>query len=284
MIDVLQEPWLQGLIIGLVTGVIVATMQLVIVHRYVEPRLKALAEQNQAEVWSAARLEFYARCLLTSWSMTHGLPNYLIVRNGRLHMRQGIGRALDEIIEKSTSFDLAVGLATKGLSDDAISDISVIADAMSAAAADAIVARNLLDKLGDELPHIDTIPQSTLDSYVVRPFGQRDEPRAVFERQRRQAAMGIASAIEHILEAARGFRNFADSNARRDKISLDESRRYKRLSDRFGKALTADNDISSIDRGLGLLQKDLDSITSDGLCFVMVDEADDDSDRFGSVA
>ncbi len=276
-LGIMKETWAEGLVIGLLVGAIVAAMQLLIAYRYVEPRLKEIILQRQVEIWSAARLEFYARCLLTSWSMTNGLSNYLTVRNGRLHMRQGIERALDDIIQKSASFDVAVGLAAKGLSDSANANISVIADALSSAAADAATAKNFFEKLAPELPHIDTIPQSALDDYIICPFGHRDEPREVFVRQRRSAAYDIAAAIEHILEAAHELQKFADKNARTEEMSIDKSRRYQRLNNREGTNVTAKNDIVTITVGLTALQEDLNAIKKRGLCFVLVDEVDNDT-------
>ncbi len=284
ILGVVQERWAEGLMIGLGAGAIIAAMQLLIAYRYIDPRLKKITRQKQVEVWSAARLEFYARCLLTSWSMTHGLPNYLIVRNGHLHMRQGIEWALDDIVQKSTSFDLAVGLTAKGLSDSAIANISMIADALSSAAADAATAKSLLEKLAPALPHIDTVPQSVLDDYVICPFGHRNAPREHFERLRFQAAYGIAATIEHILEAARELREFADTNAKEEKICIDKSQRYRRLISRFGDSITVENDMATIDVGFSALQHDLGFIKERGLCFVMVDEAEDGAPRVGSAA
>lgn len=270
----LESAWIDGLLIGLVAGTIVAVVQLFIAYRYIDSWLKKLAARKREETWSDMRLEFLACCLLTSWSVTRGLQYYLAERNGRLHMRQGIERALDEIIQKSASFNIAVGLALNGLSDRDQSQVSIIFDALSAAAGDAQSAKNKLERLATELPHIETIPDEAIDAYVVNAFGDSVEPTTAFARNRRLIAFWIAGAIEHILEAADELRTFAEEHADAEKVSLSSSRRYLKLIKRSAYKISVESDMQDIYDSLSKLKNDLDTMMKCGLCFAMINEVD----------
>lgn len=255
------------LLIGFLAGLPVAIIQLALAYLYIDKRLKKIGEQKKTEDWSASQREFYAHCLSISLSVTRALKYYTPKCDGRAHIRQNFEKALDEIVEKNATFDVAARFSLSGLSDEVQSQVSLISVKLSQASIAAQVTQRKLKRLSQNLPNIGEISTSGLNAYTIKALGHNGVFSEKYYRDLQVISTSISELIEHVCEAADGLHTLVEEHS--SSKSLNESKVYLNLRNSNA---TPESDKLNINEFLDYLREVIGLMRDPGICFAIVGE------------
>lgn len=280
--------WLPRDWVSLAFGVIIASVQVLLVYAWVEPQFNKLNEGRRIETWERATREFLATCVVTSHDVTRSIRHHLVrdTNEELVLLRSGIREALTDVTQKNSAFDMTMRLCSAGFGEEKLVELVEISHDLRAAADDCRNALNWLDRLDADknFPHVEDLCSKELHAHVVpsRSVGRFADP---VDRDRKWLVRDLSDVVSHVLEACVELKKFAlrekqgkDGLAIKSKRALESSRTYARIerkATRFNESESLDKHIEDLEEFVAELERLYRAIDQRGICLVWREEEEE---------
>ena len=258
---------------GLITGSIVAILQLVIVYLWIEKRVEKIQLKSEGRKWKDARKELDATLLALGQSLAHPLAYYTVHGTNGVHFRENYHACLEHVTDKSQSLDSILAIYSIGLAPESFSKITQLADRLRSTASNAKVATLNWARKADSLPPIDSSDVTILRGLKCAtksiefkvPKDPTERAQKLFGYYVLQVLNGVSDISVELAEVAQIQFSLKEINA---------TSRYNRLMDMSDKEQTAYSDHSNIQKNVSKLKALIRSIETDGLHLATIQEVD----------
>lgn len=258
---------------GFVTGGVVAVLQLVAVYLWIDRRIESIQLKSEARKWKDARLELDATLHSLAHTIVRPIAYYTLSDERGVYLRDNYSACLQHVADKNATLDAMLAIYSVGLEPSSFSKITQLADRLRSTAGNAKMALLNLSKIENELPRIGHgkptqvvgIKRATTSIEFEWPKNQRERWEKLFTHYLLQVISDVSFISQQMSELALAKYTIAD---------LNDTSRYRRLTDMSKGEKTAESDQIRITESISQLKLFVDVIEITGVHLALTSEVD----------